>query len=57
MNYNIDEAMSAMGTKRSNYSLEEIEAAKKRQKKHGGTIKARMAENGRLQIICTLPEG
>ena len=38
MNYNIDEAMSAMGTKRSNYSLEEIEAAKKRQKKHGGTI-------------------
>ena len=25
--------------------------------KHGGTIKARMSENGRLQIICTLPEG
>ncbi len=24
--------------------------------KHGGTIKARMTENGRLQIICTLPE-
>ena len=25
--------------------------------KHGGTIKARITENGRLQITCTLPEG
>ena len=24
--------------------------------KHGGTIKARITENGRLQIICTLPQ-
>ena len=39
MNYNLDDSWSsAMGGKRSNYSLSEIEEAKKRQKRHGGTI-------------------
>ena len=38
MNYNMDQVLSSMGGKRANYSLEEIEAAKRRQKTNGGTI-------------------
>ena len=38
MNYDMDQVLSSMGGKRANYSLEEIEAAKRRQKTNGGTI-------------------